>query len=87
MSKLPGLGELHEGVLERDPVDDSFQIVVDGEKGRQQVVRLKDVLLEYLGHPVRFTIAYADRLSAAAAHASRASDAAPIGDLSGRSDS
>lgn len=65
MSKIPGLGELLEGVLERDPLDETFQIrVVEG--GQQQIFRLQDVLAEYEGSEVRFTIAFAHALTAAA---------------------
>jgi hypothetical protein len=65
MTKIAGLGELLEGVLERDPLDDTYQIRVT-ENGRQHVVRLQDVFAEYAGSDVRFTIAFARALSAAA---------------------
>lgn len=69
MSKIAGLGELIEGILERDPLDDSFQIrVLEGE--RQRVLRLQDVLAEYEGQDVRFTIASTSALSALAEAAS-----------------
>jgi hypothetical protein len=65
MSKIPGLGELLEGVLERDPLDDTYQIRFS-EDGRQRVVQLQDVLAEYSGHEVRLTIAFTRALAAAA---------------------
>lgn len=65
MSKIPGLGELLEGVLERDPLDETYQIRVL-ESGGQRVIRLQDVLSEYEGSEVRFTIAFARALTAAA---------------------
>lgn len=65
MSKIPGLGELLEGVLEKDPLDDTYQIRF-WEDGRQRVVRLQDVFSEYAGHEVRFTIAFTSALASAA---------------------
>lgn len=64
MSKIPGIGELLEGVLERDPLDDTYRIRVGDDSG-QRVVHLRDVLAEYEGSEVRFTIAFAKSLAAA----------------------
>jgi hypothetical protein len=69
MTKILGLGELLEGVLERDPLDDTYQIhCADDDTEEGKVVRLEDILPEYVGHAVRFTIAFAGALEA---HAER----------------
>ena len=65
MSKIAGVGELREGVLERDPMDEGFQLRVRSADGTQQILRLQDLLAEYVGHQVRFTIAYSAVLAAA----------------------
>ena len=57
MTEVPGVGMLCDGFLERDPLDDSYQLRFVGSGGAQQVVRLQDVLARYCGREVRFTIA------------------------------
>ena len=64
MSKIPGLGEIHEGIIERDPLDDTYQIRCLGTDGHQEVIRLQEVFAEYAGRGVRFTIAFAEELDA-----------------------
>jgi hypothetical protein len=65
MSKIAGLGEIREGILERDPLDDSLHLRCLDSEGRQAVVRIQDLLGEYVGHPVRLTVAYTAALEAA----------------------
>lgn len=67
MNKIAGIGELWEGVLERDPLDEGFQLRVSAADGSQQILRIADVLSDYEGHGVRFTIAYTSALAAAEA--------------------
>lgn len=77
MSKIPGLGELHEGVLEQDPLDDTFQIRTPDE-----VVRLQDVFAQYVGRGVRFTIGFMDALDDAASRATGDGAVVTLGDMS-----
>lgn len=65
MAKIVGIGELQEGILERDPLDDSLQLRVCDGAGAQRVLRLEDLLSEYVGHGVRLTVAYTSALEAA----------------------
>lgn len=65
MSKIPGVGELQEGILERDPLDEGLQLRVLDASGKQRVLRLQELLADYVGHPVRMTIAYTKALEAA----------------------
>lgn len=65
MSKIPGVGELQEGILERDPLDEGLQLRVLDPDGKQRVLRLDDLLQEYVGQPVRFTVAFIRALEAA----------------------
>lgn len=58
MSKVPGVGEIQEGVLERDPMDEGLQLRLwDPDRG-QTILRIDDMLADYVGHSVRFTIGY-----------------------------
>jgi hypothetical protein len=66
MSKVDGLGELHEGILELDPLDATYLIRCLDEQGEQEVIRLQEVFREYVGREVRLTIAFADSLRARA---------------------
>lgn len=67
MARIEGLGEIESGVLERDPLDDTYQIRTVDSEGRQKIRRLQDVFAEYVGREVRFTLARVDALEAAAA--------------------
>jgi hypothetical protein len=65
MSKIVGVGELREGILERDPMDEGLQLRMLDANGKQQVLRLQEMLADYVGHPVRMTIAFTKALQAA----------------------
>jgi predicted amino acid racemase len=58
MSKLAGIGEIQEGVLERDPLDDGLQLKLVDAAGEQAILRIDDMLSDYVGHSVRFTVGY-----------------------------
>ena len=66
MNKIKGIGEIHEGILEKDPLDDGFQIRGLDADGRQEVIRLAEVFNDYVGQSVRFTIARTASLEAEA---------------------
>lgn len=66
MGKVDGLGELHEGILEVDPLDSTYQIRYLNADGKQEVIRLQEAFAEYVGREVRLTMAFADALRARA---------------------
>ena len=65
MAKIVGIGELQEGILERDPLDESLQLRVCDGAGTQRVFKVEELLSEYVGHSVRLTVAYTRALEAA----------------------
>lgn len=81
MTKIPGLGEMYEGILEIDPLAETYQIRCLDDRGTQRVVDLNEVLSEYAGRGVRLTVGFLDALQAAADRANADVEAVTLEDL------
>lgn len=62
MSKLAGVGEIQEGILERDPLDERLQLRLLDAAGGQTILSIEDMLSDYVGHSVRLTVAFIEVL-------------------------
>jgi hypothetical protein len=66
MGKIAGVGEMYEGVIERDPLDETYQVrFLNASTGEQEVLAVDEILADYVGREVRFQIAFCDALQGA----------------------
>lgn len=57
------LGNIVEGLVERDPLTDRLQIMTVDESGRAKVVNVEELVASFLGKEVRLTLASFENLA------------------------